>query len=158
MKKIVSVFLLFAIVISLCACGSSIGAKTPTPFDKLSGHPDASETVKLLGQPGYTAPDHLSYSGIEAMGFKNTNLYIWYDSYGFFKYAFWQVNDSSYTNDDLEKAVNSVIKKLNANFGEYTREDGIYIWYDTVGNSYALATKPPTTLNLFYNNISAAKK
>ena len=175
MKKIVSLCLAFIICLSILPFANadslfgfgkkdkSKNERNPTPFDKLVERPSMKETISELGTPDSSGKagngSQIIYFDYEAYDCKeNTALFIVFDLYGSLDCAKWDVFKNAKYNKDLniEETVIKIRDSLTENFGDYTREDGVYIWYDIIGNSYALTTAKEE-IALFFNNPSLAK-
>ncbi len=179
MKRILSLLLILTVCLSIpqfaCADKSSLKnffgsentdsekEKNPTPFDKLVERPSVKEAISELGTPDLSGDTRdgyvIMYSDYAAYGWdENTLLRVDYDKLGSFVSAEWGVAKYGDFNKDLdlEKVVIEIRDSLTENYGDYTREEGVYIWYDIIGNSYSLTTGKGQ-VELFFNNPTAAK-
>lgn len=150
MKRVIVIVLAFSIAFALCACGE----KKATPFDEIRDLSTITEVEKTLGEPSqkkqelsvFGSPLYFYiYDNRSAFGYADGKLRVNYEGNsgkytGKLNYAEWVLSGDNYSYDDLEKAVSAITKKLTDYYGEYSREDSDYQWYDTMGNRYLLST------------------
>lgn len=178
MKKWTALILALVMCLSLCACG---GGKGETPFDLLLESSDVSDAISKYGEPDYNNFDSgfdqgdrylfsAAYKNYECFGYlgelsinstvlktrdEATNLLmeaaIASGSYTLsIKGADWHFVASD-NNVSVEQAFEKIIKVMDGRFGEHTREDGDYLWYDTIGNKYTLRVVGSQEVHLRYD-------